>query len=123
MVERRGDPVIQDLRGGAQRGGRDLEVCDKRGGGCPVSVVPPEVGWGELLGLQARSIVIGTWSEPVERRDVSHPPRKGRSRGLENARSITEGPAYPGRGNLVYTPGEFRKAKPPKAASSKCGVE
>ena len=67
----------------------------------------------------ASSMVMGTWSEPVERRKVSHPFTKGRTRGEPNARSITEGRAFPLRGNLVYTPGEWSKAKPPSAASSK----
>jgi len=54
---------------------------------------------------------------------VSHPLTKGRSRGLAKARSMREGRAFPERGNLVYTPREFSRAKPPSAASSKYGVE
>jgi len=67
----------------------------------------------------ASRMVMGTWSEPVEGRGVSQLLMKGRSRGLAKARSTTEGRAFPERGNLVYTPGEFRRAKPPNAANSR----
>jgi len=72
---------------------------------------------------EASSIVMGTWSEPVEGREVSHPFTKGRSRGLAKVRSITEGRALPERGNLVYMPGKFSKAKLPSTANSKYGAE
>jgi len=68
-------------------------------------------------------MVMGTWSKRVEGREVSHAFMKGRSRGLEKSRSITEGCALTERGNLVYTPGEFSRAKPPSAANSKYGAE
>ena len=56
-------------------------------------------------------------------REVSHLFTKGRSRGLSKPRSITEGRAFPERGNLMYTPGEFSRAKPPSAANLKSGVK
>jgi len=49
----------------------------------------------------ASKIVMGTWSEHVQGRDVSQLVTKGRSRGLAKARSIMEGRAFPERGNLV----------------------
>jgi len=68
-------------------------------------------------------MVVGTWSEPVEGRDVSQPLTEGRSRGLAKGRSIAEGHAFPERGNLVYTPGELRRGKPPSATNSKYGAD
>jgi len=50
----------------------------------------------------ASKMVIGTWSERVEGRDVSQLLTKGRGRGLAKARSITEGRAFPEGGNLVF---------------------
>jgi len=66
---------------------------------------------------------IGTWSEPVEGREASHRLTKGRSRALVKARLMTEGHAFPERGNLVHTPGELRTAKPPSTANSKHEAE
>jgi len=68
-------------------------------------------------------IVIGTWSEPVEGREASPLYTTGRRRGLVKARSSTEGQALPTRGNLVYSPGGFKRAKPASAAFSKYWVE
>jgi hypothetical protein len=48
---------------------------------------------------------------------------KGSKRGLAKDKSITEGRAFPARGNLVYTPGELSRSKPPSAANSKYGAE
>ena len=42
---------------------------------------------------------------------------------LAKARLIMEGRGFPKRGNLVYMPGGFSRAKPPSAASSKDGAE
>ena len=67
----------------------------------------------------ARLIVIGTWSEPVEGRETSQDLNNGRRRGFAKARSITEGRALPTKGNLVYSPGGLRRAKPAAAAFSK----
>ena len=67
----------------------------------------------------ARVIVIGIWSEPVEGREACQLFTTGRRRGLAKARSITEGRAFPTRGNLVYSPGGLRSAKPASAAFSK----
>ena len=72
---------------------------------------------------EASNMVIGMWYEPVEGREDSQPLTKSRSRGLAKTRSITEGRACPDRGNLVYTPGDFQRAKPPSAANSKYGPE
>ena len=78
---------------------------------------------GARTGDGESSTVIGMWSEPVEGREGSHPLTKGRSRGLANTRSITEGRTFPERGNLVYTHGEFSRAKPLNSANSKYGAE
>ena len=67
----------------------------------------------------ARVIVIGMWSEPVEGREASQLLTRGRRGGFAKARSITEGRALPTRGNLVYSPGGLRRAKPDSAAFSK----
>jgi len=75
-------------------------------------------GHGTRLGGE-RLIVIGTWSEPVEEREASHPLNIGRRRGLAKDRSITEGRAHPTKGNLVYYPWGLRRAKLASAALSK----
>jgi len=67
----------------------------------------------------ARVIVIGMWSEPVEGREASQLLTRERRGGFAKARSITEGRALPTRGNLVYSPGGVRRAKPASAAFSK----
>jgi len=66
-----------------------------------------------------RVIVIGTWSEPVEGREASQLLIRGRRGGFAKARSMTEGRALPTKGNLVYSPGGLRRAKPDSAAFSK----
>jgi len=66
-----------------------------------------------------RVIVIGMWSDPVEGREASQLFTRGRSGGFAKARSVTEGRALPTRGNLVYSPGGLRRAKPDSAAFSK----
>jgi len=71
----------------------------------------------------ARVIVIGTWSDPVEGREASQLLTRGRRRGFAKGRPITEGRAVPTSGNLVYSPGGLRRAKPDSAAFSKSGVE
>jgi len=70
-----------------------------------------------------RLIVIGMWSELVEAREASQLFTIVRRRGLAKARSMTDGQALPTRGNLVYSPGGLRRAKPASAAFSKYGVE
>jgi len=67
----------------------------------------------------ARVIVIGMWSDPVDGREASQLLTRGRRRGFAKARSMTEGRAFPTRGNLVYSPGGLRRAKPSSAAFSK----
>ena len=64
-------------------------------------------------------IVIGMWPEPVEGREASQLFTRGRRWGFAKATSITEGRALPTRGNLVYSPGGLRWAKPDSAAFSK----
>jgi len=66
----------------------------------------------------ARVIVIGIWSEPVEGREASQLVIRGRRGGFAKARSITDGRAFPTRGNLVYSPGGLRRAKAESAAFS-----
>jgi len=72
---------------------------------------------------EASSMVMGKWCKPVKGREDSHPLTKGRRRGFANAKSITEERAFPERGNLVYTPGEFRRAKPPSPANLKYAAQ
>ena len=67
----------------------------------------------------ARLIVLGTWSELVEGRETCHDLNNGRRRAFVKVRSITEGRALPTKGNLVYSPGGLRRAKPAWAAFSK----
>jgi len=62
---------------------------------------------------------MGTWSEPVEGREASQLFTRGRRGGFAKARSMTEGRALPTKGNLVYSPGGFRRGKPDSAAFSK----
>jgi len=64
-------------------------------------------------------IVIGMWSEPVEGREASQLLIRGRRGAFAKARSMTEGRAFPTRGNLVYSPGGLRRAKLDSAAFSK----
>jgi len=118
LIERPGDSLAQDLSRGTRWGGRDYEVPHKWGESFPVRVILPEAGGARSGDGEASSIVMGTWSEPIEGREVSHPLMKGKSMGLANAKSITEGRALPERGNLVYMPGEFGWAKPPGTANS-----
>ena len=42
---------------------------------------------------------------------------------MAQARSIPDGRAFPERGNLVYTPGEFSRPQPSSAANSKYPAE
>ena len=49
--------------------------------------------------------MIGTWSEPVDGRGVSHALKKGTRAVDAKARSRTEGLPLPIGGNRVYTPG------------------
>ena len=52
---------------------------------------------------------IGTWSEPVESRGVSHPVTEGKSGPLAKVRSRTEGLALCANGNQVCRPGWLRR--------------
>ena len=101
-VEWASEPLIQGLRGGAgRRGGGTLKL-SIRGVRVSQSVWShPNWWWARTEDGEGTSIVIGTWSEPVEGRGVSHPLTNGRCRGLGQARSITEGHAIPERGNMV----------------------
>jgi len=67
----------------------------------------------------ARVIVIGMWSDPVEGREASQLLTRGRRGGFAKARSMTEGRVLPTRGNLGYSPGGLRRAKPDSASFSK----
>ena len=67
----------------------------------------------------ARLIVIGTLSQPVEGRETSQDLNNGRRRGFAKARSMTEGRALPTKGNVVYSRGGLRRARPASAAFSK----
>lgn len=119
MVERLGDPLVQDPREG--HGG-----CTGMLNFVTRSESVPQAGLSHLrqggAGAEhgkASSIVIGTWSEPVDRREESHPLTNARSKWLVKARSITARGACPERGNLVYMHGEFSIAEQPTAANAK----
>jgi len=68
-------------------------------------------------------IVVGIWSKPIKRREASQLLTRGRRGAFAKERSITEGRAEPTKGNLVYSPGGFRRAKSDSAPFSKSGVE
>jgi len=91
---------------------RSQSVSDHR---CPF-------GLGIRLG-ERRSIVIAVWSEPVEGRETSQFFTNSRRREFPKNRSMTEGRAFPTKGNQVYSPGGLRWVKPPCTAFSKCGYE
>ena len=69
----------------------------------------------------AKDTKTGTWSDPVDSSVVSHLVRKGERELEAKARSRTAGLPIPLRGNLVYTPGVFNKAKPLWSAVGKKG--
>ena len=69
------------------------------------------------------TIVIETWSDHVEGREVSQPLTKGRSRGFTKASSIMEGRAFPERGIVLYMAEELSSPKPPSTTRSKYGGE
>ena len=86
-------------------------------------MVPPEAWGGRIQGQRCKQYGDGDVVR-ARRGEGGFPPfTKGSSRGLAKARSITERRTFPKRGNLVYTPGEFIRAKPPIAANSKYGAE
>ena len=118
-----GEPGVQGLWGGAWWRRGDYEVFDDREEQFLVCVVPSETRGARSEDRDAGNIVMGTWSEPMEGRKVPQLLTKGRSRGLAKARSITEGRAFHERGDLVYMPGEFGRAKLPSAANSKYRAE
>jgi len=62
------------------------------------------LGIGVKVG-EAKFIVIGTWSKPVEGRETSQPLNIGRRRGLAKDGSMTDAWAFPTKGNLVYSSG------------------
>jgi len=68
---------------------------------------------------EARVIVIGLWSDPVEVMEASQLFTTGRREGFAKARAMTEPRALPTRENLVYSPGGLRRAKWDSAAFSK----
>jgi len=62
---------------------------------------------------------MGTWSEPVEGREVSHERKKGNKSGDANERSITEWRVALSQGKRVNTPGRLRSSKPRLVALEK----
>jgi len=64
---------------------------------------------------------MGTGFELLEGRETSQPFTIGRRRGFAKDRSITEGQAFAPKGNLVYSQGGLRRARPASAAFSKDG--
>jgi hypothetical protein len=75
-------------------------------------------GGRDILGGD-RVITIGTWSEPVDGRGVSHDCTKGAREGFAKARSRTDGLPTPLKGKRVYTPGVLRREKGVSNACSK----
>ena len=69
-----------------------------------------ERGTGGFCEAEANVITIGTWSEPVEEREVVFQLLKaGNMCGFANARSMTLGHCSPDRGYQVKTPGVLRR--------------
>ena len=70
-----------------------------------------------------RSMVMGTWSDPVEGRVASQPWKKGNAAGLAKETSRTPGQEEESNGNRVKIPGTLRREYPRSAALSKYGAE
>ena len=119
LDERSRQPLIQPQQAGAGGGGGTLKSL------IIVKTVSQFVslqrgrGWLRISERGARSIVLGTWSEPLEGSELSQLRTRGRRWGWANAKCITQGRALPAKGNLVYSQVGLRSAKPPSAAFSK----
>src|SRR5437588_8751289 len=75
-------------------------------------------GGGRSKGAES-SMVIGTWSHPVDGREVSQLWKKGAAAGLAKEMSRTPGRVEESKGNRVKTPGTLRREKSRSAALSK----
>ena len=68
-------------------------------------------------------MVMGTWSNPVDRREVSQLWKKGAAAGLAKEMSRTPGRVEESNGNRVKIPETLRREKLRSAALSKEGAE
>src|SRR5205807_6450732 len=75
-------------------------------------------GGGRSNGAES-SMVMGTWSDPVDGRDVSQLWKKGAAAELAKEMSRTPGWVEESKGNQVKIPGTLRREKPRSAALSK----
>src|SRR5437879_13653697 len=75
-------------------------------------------GGGHNKGADS-SMVMGTWSDPVDGREVSQLWKKGAAAGLAKEMSRTPGQVEELKGNRVKIPGILRREKPRYAALSK----
>lgn len=66
-------------------------------------------GGGGLKRGKSKVRTIGTWSEPVEGRGVSHEEKVGIRCLLAKAKSSTEGLDKEEQGKYVYRPGRFKR--------------
>src|SRR5437899_7209974 len=77
------------------------------------------VGAGGCSRGAESSIVMGTWSDPVDGREVSQLWKKGAAAGLAKEMSRTPGRVEESKGNRVKIPGTLRREKPRSTAFSK----
>src|SRR5437868_11686878 len=75
-------------------------------------------GGGRSKGAES-SMVMGTWSDPVDGREVSQLWKKGAAAGLAKEISRTPGRLEESNGNRVKIPGILRGEKPRSVALSK----
>src|SRR5437660_3317607 len=74
-------------------------------------------GGGRRKGGES-SMVMGTWSDPVDGREVSQLWKKGAAAGLAKEMSRTPGRVEESKGNRVKIPGTLRRDKLRSAALS-----
>ena len=75
-------------------------------------------GGGRSNGAES-SMVMGTWSDPEDGRQVSQLWKKGAAAGLAKEMLRTPGRVEESNGNQVKIPGTLRREKPRSAALSK----
>ena len=77
------------------------------------------VGGGGRSKDAESSMVMETWSDPVDGREVSQLWKKGAAAGLAKEMSRTPGRMEESKGNRVKIPGTLRREKPRSVALSK----
>src|SRR5437899_5573356 len=77
------------------------------------------VGGGVRSRGAESSMVTGTWSDPVDGREVSQLWKKGAAAGLAKEMSRTPGRVEASKGKRVKIPGTLRREKPRSGARSK----